>query len=196
MNEDPATGLTRILAWVKHEAKEVGLITLYFLFCFSVVLLLKKLILADYNIKVYVFSTLVVAALVVAKVVAVLDQTHAATRFDRTLPLGVVALYKTLVYAVATLIVLFLETVIDVYKETHSFRAAVLEIWAHRDWNILLTKVLCGGLAFAGYHLYAGLDRRLGEGTLRRLVMTRATADEAHSGLRSPDAADRPDARH
>src|SRR5436190_14501928 len=100
MHEDPATGLTRLFAWVKHEAKEVGLITLYFLFCFSVALLLKKLFLASYDIKVYVFSTLVVAAFVVAKVVAVLDQTHAATGFHRTLPLGVVALYKTLVYTV------------------------------------------------------------------------------------------------
>ena len=196
MHEDPATGLTRIFAWVKHEAKEVGLITLYFLFCFSVALLLKKLFLADYDIKVYVLSTLIVAALVVAKVVAVLDQTHAGTRFDRTLPLGVVALYKTLVYAVATLVVLFLETVIDVYRETHSLRAAMLEIWAHRDWNLLLAKVLCGGLAFAGYHLYAGLDRRLGEGTLRRLVMTRGTADEAHSDLHLPKAADGAEIRH
>ncbi|MGH7479910.1 MAG: hypothetical protein ACREJ8_10045, partial [Candidatus Methylomirabilales bacterium] len=42
----------------------------------------------------------------------------------------------------------------------------------HRDRNVILAKVICVGLAFAGYHLYAGLDRRLGEGTLRRLVMT------------------------
>ena len=178
MNEDPAIAQTGMLAWAKHEAKEVGLITLYFLFCFGVALLLKKLFLADYDIKVYVLSTLVVGALVVAKVVAVLDQTHAATRFDLTLPLGVVALYKTLVYTVATLVVLYLETVIDVYRESHSLRAAVLEIWAHRDWNHLLANVLCGGLAFAGYHLYAGLDRRLGKGTLRRLVTTRGTDHE------------------
>jgi len=178
MNEDSATAQTGILAWVKHEAKEVGLITLYFLFCFGVALLLKKLFLADYNIEVYVLSSVFIAALVVAKVVAVLDQTHAGTRFDLTWPLGVVALYKTLVYAVAVLVVLYLETVIDVYREGHSLRAAVMEIWAHRDWNLLLSKVLCGGLAFAGYHLYAGLDRRLGKGTLHRLVTTRGTDDE------------------
>src|SRR5262245_10433928 len=186
MNEDSAIAQTGVLAWVKHEVKEVGLITLYFLFCFGVALLLKKLFLADYDIKVYVVSSLVVGALVVAKVVAVLDQTRAGTRFDLTLPLGVVALYKTLIYTVAALVVLYLETVIDVYRESHSLRAAVLETWAHRDWNVLFAKVLCGGLAFAGYHFYAGLDRRLGTGTLRRLVMTRGTDDEAHSSLRSP----------
>jgi len=173
MNEDPAIAQTGMLAWAKHEAKEVGLITLYFLFCFGVAFLLQKLFLASHDIEVYVLSTLVIAALVVAKVVVVLDQTHAGTRFDLSLPLGAVALYKTLVYAVAVLVVLFLETVIDVYRESHSLRAAVLEIWAHRDWNHLLANVLCGGLAFAGYHLYAGLDRRLGKGTLRRLVTTR-----------------------
>src|SRR6185369_1790138 len=193
MHEDSATGLTRIFVWVKHEAKEVGLITLYFLFCFSAALILKKLFLASYDIEVYVLSTLVISALVVAKVVAVLDQTQAGTRFDQTLPLGMVALYKTLVYMVATLVVLFLETVIDVYRESHSLRAAVLEIWAHRDWNLLLAKVLCGGLAFAGYHLYAGLDRRLGTGTLRRLIMTRGADDEVPSGLRPANVVERPD---
>jgi hypothetical protein len=27
--------------------------------------------------------------------------------------------------------------------------------------------VICVGLTFAGYHLYTGIDRRLGEGTLQ-----------------------------
>lgn len=51
---------------------------------------------------------------------------------------------------------------------------AFLEVWTQRDRNVIFAKVLCIGLAFMGYHLYKGLDRRLGEGTLKRLVFNRA----------------------
>jgi hypothetical protein len=39
-----------LLTAVKHELKQVGLVTLYFLFCFAIVLTLKKLFLAEYAI--------------------------------------------------------------------------------------------------------------------------------------------------
>ena len=35
---------------------------------------------------------------------------------------------------------------------------------------MIFAKVICVGLTFAGYHLYTGIDRRLGEGTLRRML--------------------------
>jgi hypothetical protein len=38
---------------------------------------------------------------------------------------------------------------------------------------VILAKVICVTLVFAGYHFYAGVDRRLGEGTLRRLLWSR-----------------------
>jgi hypothetical protein len=68
--------------------------------------------------------------------------------------------------------VLSLERVFHAYREAGQLGQALTEVWIHRDRNVILAKVICIGLAFAGYHLYAGLDRRLGEGTLRRLVMT------------------------
>jgi hypothetical protein len=165
----PMSLLSRLI----HEVKQVGLVTLYFFFCFSVVLTLKKLLLASYQIEVYALSAAVIGALIVGKVVVVLDATHAGTRFDARLPLGLAALYKTLVYALATFVVLFLEKIFHEYRESGLLGQALVEVWAHRDLNIILAKVLCIGLAFTGYHLYAGLDRRLGEGTLRRLVMGR-----------------------
>jgi hypothetical protein len=68
--------------------------------------------------------------------------------------------------------VLTLEKVFHAYREAGQLGQALTEVWMHRDRNVILAKVICVGLAFAGYHLYTGLDRRLGEGTLRRLVMT------------------------
>ncbi len=165
-------------ARIGRELKEVGLVTLYFLFCFGIILTLKKLLLADYNIEFYALSVAVVSALVAAKVVVVLDHTRAGTRFDASHPLVVAVPYKTLVYGSAVAALLFAGKLFHAYGAAGGLGAAITEVWAHRDRNVILAKVICVGLTFAGYHLYAGIDRRLGEGTLRRIVTTGGSGPE------------------
>ena len=161
------------LAWVQHEVKQVGVVTLYFLVCFGIILTLKKLFLAAYAIEFYALSAAVVGALIAGKIVVILDKTRAGTRFDTRRPLVAAAAYKTLCYGVATFLVLFAEKTFHAYRESGALGAAVMGVWEHRDRNVMLAKVLCIGLAFAGYHLYAGIDRRLGKGTLWRTVWRR-----------------------
>src|SRR5215207_7410660 len=143
MHDNPAVAPSSLFSWAKQEAKEIGLVTLYFLFCFSVVLVLKKLFLASYDIEVFVLSTVVVSALIAGKIVVVLDKTRADTRFDATHQLGVAALYTTLVYTVVTFVVLFLEKVFHAYRESGLLGEAALEVWEHRNRNPILAKVLC-----------------------------------------------------
>lgn len=158
---------------LKHEIREVGLVSLYFFFCFVVILTLKKLFLADYQIEVSVLSTAAVGALVASKVVIILDKTHAGRRFEARYSVGLAALCKTLIYILAAFIVLYLERLFHAYRETGALAQAVSYVWAHRDRNVIFAKLLCVGLTFFAYLLYAGLDRSLGEGTLRRLVTAR-----------------------
>lgn len=160
----------KLLKALKHEIKEVGLVALYFFFSFGVLLMLKKLFLAEYQVEVHAISAAAVSALIAAKIVIVLDATHAGSRFDASFPLGLAAVYKTLVYILATFVVLYMEKLIEAYWEIGTLGQAISDVWEHRNRNIMLAKVLCVGLTFFVYHLYAGLDRRLGEGTLRRLV--------------------------
>jgi hypothetical protein len=42
---------------LRHEAREIGLVTLYFLTCFALFLTLKKLLLEQYEITAYMSST-------------------------------------------------------------------------------------------------------------------------------------------
>ncbi|MGR8932975.1 MAG: hypothetical protein ACU837_01130 [Gammaproteobacteria bacterium] len=162
----------KLMSAVKREVEEVALVALYFFFCFGVILTLKKLLLADYHVAVQALSTAAISALIVAKIVIILDKTHAGTRFDANFSVAVAALYKTLIYVLVTFLVLFLEKLFHVYREDAAFVAAVIDIWTHRDRNLMFAKVLCIGLTFLAYHLYAGLDRRLGKGTLFRLVIS------------------------
>ena len=120
-----------LLSKIKHEAKQIGLVTVYFLFCFGTAVALKKLLLATYQIEFYALSTAVIGALVVAKVVIVLDATHPATRFDSRHPVWFSALYKTLIYVLATSVVLAAEKIFHAYRETESLGSAVPEAWAH-----------------------------------------------------------------
>jgi hypothetical protein len=162
-----------LLSKLKHEIKEIGLVTLYFFFCFSVMLTIKKLLMVDYRVEVQVLSTAAISALIIAKIVIVLDHTPAGNRFDAGYPLWIVVLYKTLVYLGVAFIVFSLEKLFHVYRETGQIEQAIWEMWEHRKENIMLLKLLCIGLTFLGYHVYAGLDQRLGEGTLRREIFQR-----------------------
>ena len=188
MHQNPGTDPPSLFSRVKQEVKEIGLVTLYFLFCFSVILTLKKLLLASYDIDVYVLSTAVISALIAAKVVVVLDKTHAGTRFETKRALGLAVLYKTLVYIVVTAAVLSLEKLVHAYRESSTLGEVILNVWEHRNRNMILAKAICVGLAFVGYHLYAGLDRQLGEGTLRRLIMSRGGQPANRSSVHTPQA--------
>lgn len=166
----------KITSKLKHEIKEIGLVTLYFFFCFCVMLTIKQLLLVDYQVEVRVLSTAAITALVIAKVVIVLDHTPAGNRFDTDHSLWVAVLYKTLVYLVVAFIVFSLEKLFHAYRETGLLERALWDVWENRKQNIMLLKLLCIGLTFLGYHFYVGLDRRLGEGTLRRKMFEHPNA--------------------
>jgi len=163
----------RWIAIVKRELKEVGLVTAYFLVCFGIILTLKKLFLADYQIAFYALSVTVISALIAGKVVVILGKTRVGTRFDISQPLGVAVVYKTLLYTVAAFVALFGESLFHAYRETGRIGEAIVSVWAHRDAHALFAKLICVALAFMGYHFYAAIDDRLGEGTLRRMLASR-----------------------
>ncbi len=157
---------------VKHELKEVGLVTLYFFFCFGIILTLTKLMLEGYNIEFNAFSKALISALIVAKIVVLLGKTRAGTRFDAHHSLGAAALYRTMVYSGCTFLVLFAEKMFHAFRESGRLGAAFMLVWEHKDLSLIFAKVLCIGLAFMGFFLYRGLDRRLGEGALRRIIFS------------------------
>jgi hypothetical protein len=69
--------------------------------------------------------------------------------------------------------VLFAERVWHAYRDTGALGEAVLEAWKRIDPNVLLAKVIIVGLVFACYHLYHGIDRRLGQDKLWRMILCR-----------------------
>ena len=162
-----------MLSVVKREARHTGVVALYLLLCFGIFTTLNKLFLATYEIEASALMPAVIGALALAKVVVLLDLTPIATHLDTRHPIWVATLYKTLFYCAASAPVLFAERVWHFYRETGAFGEGIVEAWKHMDPNRVLAKVIIVGLVFGCYHLYHGIDRRLGQNTLRRMILSR-----------------------
>ena len=164
-----------MLSVVKREARHTGGVALYLLFCFGIFATLEKLFLATYHIEFSALVPTVISTLALAKVVVLLDMTPLAARFDASHPIWVAALYKTLFYCTVSAPVLFAERVWHFYRETGALGEAVLEAWTHIDHNVVWARVIIVGLVFACYHLYRGIDRRLGQDKLWRMILSRGS---------------------
>ena len=157
---------------IRRELREIGLVTAYFLACFVFFLTLKKLLLAQYHLEVTIIQTAVIGALVVAKVVVLLEKTSFGDRF-RSDRLIVHVLWRSLGYTAVVFVVTLGERLFDLYREKGGLLEALSEMWAGKDFHHFLAMNLCVGVSFLIYNGFAEIDRHLGEGGLRRLFFAR-----------------------
>ena len=162
-----------MLAVLKREARHTAGVALYLFFCFAIFTTLNKLLLATYQIEFAAIVPALIGALALAKVVVLLDMTSIATRLESRHPIWVATLYKTLFYCAVSAPVLFAERVWHFYRETGTIGEGIVEAWNHMDQNRVWAKVIIVGLVFGCYHLYHGIDRRLGAGKLRDMILSR-----------------------
>jgi hypothetical protein len=159
------------------EMREVALTTLYFAVCFGVLVALKRLYLAEYKIKFRGMSLAIVSALIVAKVVLVMEhvplgqwvRSHAAA-------LGVVL--RTLLYSFGVAVALLLERGFEARHEHGGFGAAVVWVFQHRDMHHVWADTIVVGCALLGFNALSAMRRHLGEGQLHR-VFLEPPVDEA-----------------
>lgn len=124
MKKMSAVSITRRL---RREVREIGLVSVFFLLWFLLFLSLKKLILAEYHIGVRVVGTAVIGALVVAKVVVILDKTAVAAGFRSNL-LIVHVLWRSVTYTAVVFVVTLAERLVHAYRAQGEFTAAVAEL--------------------------------------------------------------------
>lgn len=98
----------RHLSMLKNEALKVGVTTCFFATCFLAMMGVKALILADYKIAFFDVSTALLGALIVAKVVLVLEAVPLGRWADGKAGF-VYVLVRTLFYGLGVVVVLLLE---------------------------------------------------------------------------------------
>ena len=90
---------------------------------------------------------------------------------DRSLIAHVI--WRSLLYTAVVLAVTFAEHLFDAWRTQGSLDRALSGLWASRDFHHFLALNITIALSFLLYHTFAELDRRLGQGSLRRMLLAR-----------------------
>ena len=78
-------------------------------------------------------------------------------------PLLFEVLFKTLLFTLITMIVVFLEHVVHSYLEVHSLKLAFVEVFEHRDMNQFFVVVICAFISSLVYHTFGGMLSHFGK---------------------------------
>lgn len=156
---------------LKNEIQTVALVILYFAAWFGVLILLKELILAEYQVEFHRLSSALVGALVVAKVVLVLEHVPLGA-WVRKQPALVDAVLRTILYSLGVLVVLILEKAFDGRHEYGGFGNSLAKVFQHVDIYHVWANTICVVGALLVFNLFSILHQWLGRRELIRLFVT------------------------
>lgn len=156
---------------LKHELFEFIPPAIFFFVAFHLLALTQSLMLKEYGIHISTFFAATIGALIVAKVVLLLDHVPIINRFpDKPLIYNVV--WKTMLYFLAALFVRYLEHLIHFYRQTHDVAEAHRQLmekviwphfWAVQMWLAVLLLIFCA---------LRELSRALGRDRVRAMFFT------------------------
>jgi len=150
-----------IAEFIKHEAKELLIVTLFFLLGFLLILGLFELMLEDYDIQFNAWVKAVVGALVLAKVVLILRGRAFTQAFPNSY--GIVrVLYKTMIYLVGVFVILTLERVLEAYGDAGGFLTALKHIAETRKIYHIMAVTLLVGVLLTVFNCWEELLREVG----------------------------------
>lgn len=161
-----------------HELKLVALVTLFFASWLGSLMVLKILILEEYHIPFGKVSLVLVGALVLAKVVIILEHVPLGAWVDRQ-PRFVDLMLRTSLYATGALIVLLLEKAFEGRHESGGFGAALWKVITERDIPHVWANAIAVTGALLTYNLLAILRAHLGPAGLRGVLLSRPSRPRA-----------------
>jgi hypothetical protein len=159
-----------------REVKEIILVALYFVIWLGVLVLIKELILADYQIRFHGMAKALIGSVVLAKVVLILEHVSLGS-WERKLPAVVVAILRTAFYSLGVFIVVVLERGLEGRHEHGGFIPSLVAIFQGVDvYHVLVNVIVLSG-ALLVYSLVFVVRRHLGEGGLIRLYLSPIPAE-------------------
>ena len=164
---------------LKHEIKAMAFATLYFGVWIAAMVLVKQLVLAEYDIAFWGMSRALVGTLVLSKVVLVLEHVPLGA-WVQARPAWVDVVLRTALYTVGVAAVLFLERAIEGRHEHGGFLPSIAEEFRQTDSHHVLANLICVSGALFGFNVLSVIRRHLGEGGLLHLLMIPLPAE--HEG--------------
>ncbi len=157
--------------WKSKVGAELhGLIVpmVFFAVWFGFFVTLKQLILAEYAIAFRGLSKMVVGALVLSKVVLILEHVPLGSWVARR-PAWLDVVLRTSLYAVGVLVVLVVERAFETRHEHGGFAAAVGEMTQGVHRTHILTTALCVTAGLLSYNILSVIRDAFGKGSLARV---------------------------
>ena len=162
----------RIGAKLLEEFRHILPPTIYFFVGFNLVLLTKRLMLEQYLIQFTGFFIATGAALIVGKVVLVVDMMPFLKRFDHA-PLAKPILFKTIVYTLFVFVARLIEAMIHYFAAGGHVGGFIAEQVADFTWSRFIATQLWIFVLFLGYVTGSELNQLLGDGELAKIMFTR-----------------------
>ena len=148
---------------------EVGLITAYFFTCFLIFIIIKKLILFEYKITFYGWSSALFGALVIGKAVFFIDKMPIHNWLKKLKPIHEI-LFKALVYTVLVFSVSLIEKTIHYWLEAPLIISWATYLFAHGKGALLLAHSIYIYFCFVGFFFIHFLVEMFGRDKILRLL--------------------------
>jgi hypothetical protein len=142
--------------------------TTYFFVAFNLIVFTTNLLAHDYWFNLGGFMLASTTALVVGKVVLVVDKVRIIDKF-RGAPLIQPILYKTVFYSLVVLVARFLEKLVDVAFDAHSLEQIYRMMLDDFTWHRFVAVQVWIFVCFLIYVTASELNALVGDGQLRRL---------------------------
>jgi hypothetical protein len=170
--------LAKLGRFMLREFRHVLPPTIFFFVGFNLILLTKRLFLAEYLIQITGFAIATTSALIVGKVVLVADKMPFIRRFD-TAPLIQPILFKAIVYTLLVFVVRLVEAFIHYAVEGGAVGggAFIRHQLGHFSWNHFIATQLWIFVLFLIYSTAAQINELLGDGELFKILFARRTSE-------------------
>ena len=161
---------------IKAELISIFWVSLYFLSWFGILVLIKYLLLTEYHIDPGSYVVAIVGALIVAKVVLILE--NVKLPFLGKAPAIVEVLVRTLLYMLGILLVMILERSFDARHEYGGMGEAMANLPSHVNIYHFLVSVICVFGAILFYNLWTLLKGHLGHHGIKTILMEPSKKDD------------------
>jgi hypothetical protein len=156
MNAHPETFWQKVV----KEIKSIAGVTLYFFLWLGVLMILKKLMLKEYNIEFSGISIAIISALIMAKVVLLMELIKSGPWLKRQ-PAIVDVVVRTVLYTMGVLFVQLLEKAFESRHEAGGFGNAIAQVFHHRDIYKVLAGTLVAGISLFFFNIYSVMKQYL-----------------------------------
>ena len=152
--------------------REVAPVVLFFFIAFLLIFVMFKLFVSQYSIEFSAFTRAAVAALILGKVIPLLNWAESGYRFDSYRPAVIVAA-KTIIYGLVVFVFGTGERIIEASGRAGTLSGGIDYVIANANLDRSLGFVLLLSIVIAAYLVLQQISRAMGKGALFRLFFER-----------------------